>query len=42
MGTLLRKLAVKAAQKAMKVDPTDTFTQMNVDDLISIVRDVFL
>ena len=42
MGYFLRKLAAKAAEKVMKVDPTDALTQSSVDDILNIVKELFL
>ena len=40
MGSLIRKLAGKAIEKAVKADPTDVFTQMNADDVVSIIKSI--
>lgn len=38
MGFILRKIVVKAASKLSKVDATDTFTQLNLDDAVTIIK----
>jgi hypothetical protein len=37
---LIKKLAVKAAEKAAKIDMTDVFTQTNADDIVLLFKDV--
>jgi hypothetical protein len=41
MGTLLKKLIVKAAEKASKVDASDAITQLNADDAVTIIKAIF-
>ncbi len=35
---IIRKLVVKLVGKAVKTDATDTFTQMNIDDAVHIIK----
>jgi hypothetical protein len=34
----IKKLAVKAAEKATKIDATNVWDQMNVDDILTILK----
>lgn len=38
MGFAIRKLIGKAVEKAAKVDASDAFTQMNADDVVTIIK----
>lgn len=35
---IVRKLAVEAAKKAAKVDASDVMTQMNTQDIITLLK----
>lgn len=41
MGFLIKKLVVKAAATVSKVDASDAFTQLNVDDAVTIIKAIF-
>jgi hypothetical protein len=41
MGTIIKKLLVKAVEKAAKVDPADAITQLNADDAVTIIKAIF-
>lgn len=38
MGYMIRKLVAKAVEKAVKIDPADAMTQMNTEDVVSIIK----
>ena len=38
MGLLIKKLVVKAASKAAKIDMSDPIAQLNADDVVSVIK----
>ena len=37
---ILRNLIIKAVGKAVKTEPSDVFTQMNADDVVTIIKSI--